>query len=307
MSLIPYEMLHKLVSVFEDPVGLDRPLWRDYSRYQGVVNFDVAKLNGVLGMAARAGICYGYTDPFFQLNWDEAGRVGMYRTSYLVPYPDQPVVKQVDNWYRIHPLIDIIPRVVDLELKREQPWSKIADVSWEISELVFSRDGIRPIFYSRYGLINTWLSSWTEEMLNDHFWWLAQYRWVRSLEHAGPPTLPNGVRRDRVLLHQTADKKPGFTDEVDSKSVDWDRWEIGNEAEMHQFIAAAFGGDEPEPEPEVEKVRITADALNVRAEADASSEDLGELMKGSVVPVKRTQGDWKKIYGWVHKDWTEKV
>ena len=65
-----------------DPTGIDRPLWRDYSRYQVKVNFDVAKANGVLGMAARAGISWGYTDPWFETNWNGAGQAGMYRINY---------------------------------------------------------------------------------------------------------------------------------------------------------------------------------------------------------------------------------
>ena len=294
-----------------DPTGTDRPLWRDYSRYQAVVNFDVAKANGVLGMAARAGISYGYTDPWFETNWNGAGQVGMYRTSYHVIYPDQDIVKQADNWYRIHPVLEDIPRVIDLELDQNQSANKIADQTWGMSEIVLARDGKRPILYSRYLIINQWLQSWTETMLNEHYWWLAQYSWFGYREHAGPPTLPRNVLRNRVVLHQTSDHKLAPSGEVQSKSVDWDRWEIGNETEMHKWIDDTWGegsGPPPIPAPGIKQVKVTASALNVRKEADAGSADIGTLIGGSVVPVDGEFGDWLQLHpGWIHKDYVVPV
>ena len=235
-----------LAYLFEDPIGLSRPLWRDYSRWQGMVDFSIATANTVLGMAARSTISWGYQDAWFPRNWSESKSYGMYRTGYHVIYPDQPVVRQTDNWYNVLPEIDIVPRVIDMEKENGMSAGAIAASMWSMSELVKSRDGIRPIIYSRKGLIDRWLEGWTEEMLNDHYWWLAQYRYL-PIEHAGPPDLPNRIRRDRVILHQTADRKPGFLGEVQSRSVDWDRWEIGNEIEMHQWIAQTWKGELPIP------------------------------------------------------------
>lgn len=304
--------LAKIAGVFEDPTGTARPLFRDYSKYQQKVNFDIAKSIGVQGMAARCGISWGYTDPWFQRNWDESGRVGIYRTSYHVLYPSESVIRQADNWFRIHPKIDILPRVIDLELGQNQLWATIARKTKEMSDIVLERDGVRPIIYSRYRIIDQWLSAWPVELLNDHWYWLAQYSWFGYREHAGPPTLPKRVARGRVLLHQTSDHKLAPPGEVASKSVDWDRWEIGNEAQMHQFISAAFGGDTtppppPPPEPTSYSVRVTANVLNVREKASASSTDLGELIKNSVVPISVESGDWLKIKGWIHKNYTTKV
>jgi len=292
-----------------DPTGTNRPLWRDYSRYQGVVNFDIAKANGVLGMAARAGISYGYTDPWFENNWNGAGQAGIYRTSYHVLYPDQDITRQADNWFRIHPKLEVIPRVIDLELDRNQSANKIADQTWGMSEVVLSRDGVRPIMYSRRLLINQWLSSWTVEMLNQHYYWLAQYSWFGYREHAGPPTLPDRVRRERVILHQTSDHKLAPTGEVQSRSVDWDRWEIGDESEMHKWIDDTWGGSgPPTTPPAIKEVKVTASALNIRKEADAGSQDIGTLVGGSIVPVEGEDGDWLQLYpGWIHGDYVSPV
>lgn len=239
-------------STFEDPIGTARPLWRDYSRWNGQVDFSIAAANGVKGYAARSGISWGYQDPWFPRNWSEGAINGLYRTSYHVIYPSESSLRQADNWYKIHPEIEIIPRVIDLELDCDQSPSRIADATWELSSIVLSRDGVRPIIYSRYLLINDWLATWTTSMLNAHYWWLAQYPWLRTYEHPGPPTLPDRLSRDRVVLHQTCDKKPPFPGEVENLSADWDRWEIGNEQEMHMWIGQEWAGTEPPPEPDPE-------------------------------------------------------
>jgi GH25 family lysozyme M1 (1,4-beta-N-acetylmuramidase) len=295
-----------VLAPLENPKGLERPLWRDYSVYQGQVDYDRAKANGVFGMAARAGISWGYQDQWYPRNWSEAGRVGMYRTSYHVLYPDQDVIRQADNWYRVHEEIDVIPRVIDLELKREQTHGKIAEATMRMSDVVFSRDGVRPIIYSRRLLVNDWLRTWTTGMLNDHFWWLAQYLTDRVREHEGPPTLPERINRDRIILHQTADKKtqPG---EV-AGTVDFNRWCIGNVPDMYQFIDQNWGGGNIVPEPD--EVMYLVDIMGnsfVRSGPSVGSVELGYLLKGSRVPVVKEAGRFRKISGYVWDGHMKKV
>ena len=118
------------------PTGTDRPLLRDYSKHQGFVDFQVAASKGVLGAISRASISWGYQDPKFKFNYTSAHDVGMYRSSYHVIYPDQPIMRQIDNWYEQHPQIDGFPRVIDLELKRGQSPRVIGDAVWNMSEEV---------------------------------------------------------------------------------------------------------------------------------------------------------------------------
>jgi hypothetical protein len=239
-------LLYDLLSIFENPSGLKRPLARDISSNQGKYNMDVAKANGVLLITMRAAIGWSYQDKFFPGYWEDAE--GIYRNSYHIIHPDLDVIRQADNWYRVNPEIEVIPRTIDLEInKLNLPATQVADTVWKMSEIVKSRDGVRPIIYSRYLLINLWLASWTSEMLNDHYWWLAQYLWDRRREHPGPPTLPDRVRKDRVILHQTADKKPGFYGEAESAAVDYDRWELGSAVDMVAFIEEVWGGHAPPP------------------------------------------------------------
>lgn len=286
--------------------GTDRPLLRDYSKHQGLVNFDIAIANGVLGMIARAAISWGYTDPWFETNWQGAGQVGIYRTSYHVLHPDQDVVRQAEKWFGVHPQIDVWPRVIDLEVSRNQPASKIGDQTRKMSDIVFARDGIRPIIYSRYLLINQWLANWPIEYLNDHWFWLAQYHWTRILEHAGPPTIPERVNPGRVFLHQTSDKKRTPNGEAQSLSIDWDRYQLGDEEHLHNFVSSTWGDgtQPPPPQPGIKLVKVTASALNVRMEPNASSQDIGTLVGGSVVPVKDQDGTWLQLHeGWIHGDY----
>jgi len=258
--------LHKLIGVLEDPIGTARPLWRDYSKHNGLVDFGIASLNGVQGMASRSTISWGYKDIRFDRNWVEAGRVSkqkfdetglpFYRTSYHVYYPGQPVQRQADNWFRAHPLIDMIPRVLDLEWNPAGiSTSQIADEVWKFSEIIEARDGVAPWNYSRANITDSWLASWSVEMLNKFKWWLAQYRFGKFIEHSGPPTRPRNVLEQNVVLHQTADLKPGFKGEVQNLSADWDRWEIGTEEDMHRWINDEYGSGEPDPDPDPDLIK----------------------------------------------------
>jgi len=249
-----FDLALRALPLYEDPTGTARPLWRDLSKHNGYSDLAISRANGVAGIAARSGISWGYADPLFSHNWIGAGLNGLYRTSYHVLYAGQPVIPQADNWYTIHPWIETIPRIIDLEVRTDglDPWD-YAQSTAELSDLILSRDGVRPIIYSRYLLVNEWLSPyWDPDYLNDHYFILAQYLWDRTREHPGPPTFPNGLRRERVILHQTADKKAGYPGEVESSAADYDRWEIGNRAEMDQWIRETWGGviDPPEPPPD---------------------------------------------------------
>lgn len=312
------ELLYTLLSPFEDPVGVSRPYAMDFSRWDTVVNHDAAKMAGVLLMVARSSIGNLYTDPWFQNNWTQAGRVEIYRSGYHVIHPDLTVVSQLDRWYSAFPQRDKIPRVIDLEVHKNQSSRVIASRTWDMSEEILRRDGVRPIIYSRANLVNAWLvPHWTVDMLNAHYWWLAQYLWDRRREHPGPPTYPTNVQESRVILHQTADKKPPPPGVTNRTIADHDRWELGNEVQMHAFIESTWGSgpvDPPEPPPDepdqvvpIERIQVTAGALNVRELPDGSSKDLGELLRDSVVPIVDLSGSWKKVSGWIHGDWTKPV
>ena len=300
-----YKTLGAIVRTFEDPTGTARPLWRDYSRWQWPdLNLAVAIANGVLGAFHRAGISWGYIDPWANAFIGQAlGFPEFYWSTYHVLYADQSVIRQADEvWYRVQPEPNVTPRVIDLEVNRNIAYERYADATWQMSELVKSRDGARPLIYSRRLLINQWLAPyWTVEMLNDHHYILAQYLWDRTREHAGPPDLPTGVNRERVILHQTADKKPAFPNESGGTSyADYDRWEIGNELEMHQWIAENFGGTPipvPPPSENILEMVVLQNDLRVRTSPSTTSSVIGMLMAGDVLAVREVHGSdaWGEV------------
>lgn len=234
--------LNWVLAPAEDQAGLERPLWVDISANQGAVSMTALAANGVLGVMMRAGISWGYQDKWFPTYWADAGSYGLYRTSYHVIYTDEPVIKQADNWYRVHDRYDGIPRIIDFEVDQLDAPQKKAEAAWAMSELILSRDGFRPLIYSRYKLVDDWLASWSPSMLNAHYWILAQYLWDRTREHPGPPTLPARLDRSRVVMHQTCDKKTAFSGACDSYALDRDRWCLGPVESMHEFIRREWAG-----------------------------------------------------------------
>lgn len=233
--------LDYLVSPWENLEGLARPLWHDVSANQGNVSMDLLAAAGAYGVAIRAGISWGYQDSFFPQNWKAAGASGLMRTSYHVIYTDQDITAQLDNWYRVHPNRDVLPRVIDLEVSRPDSYAHKAGAVMQMSDAVKARDGVRPWIYSRKNIVDPWLASWSIEDLNAHYWWLAQYLWDRIREHPGDPALPTGVLRNNLILHQTADKKAPPHGSVESYALDYDRWERGNATHMFDWIADLYG------------------------------------------------------------------
>jgi len=220
--------------------GDPREAGYDTSVFQGIVNHDIMKLYGYNFWYGRMGISWGYVDPTFAINWEKAGIAGLYRSSYHVIYTNQPIKSQFDNWIKHHPKIDKVPRIIDLEVDTGDTYTNKANAVKSMSDMVLNHDGVRPIIYSRKNIIDPWLASWSAELLNAHYYILAQYLYDRTVEHPGPPSLPNRMNVNRILWHQTADKKAGPPGAVQSASLDRDRWERDDVT-----VAQFFGGIVP--------------------------------------------------------------
>jgi GH25 family lysozyme M1 (1,4-beta-N-acetylmuramidase) len=173
------------------------------------VNFDIVAshfpLVSFVGM--RAGISWGYQDPWFSFYFQEVTRIGRVRLPYHVIYPGENPVSQMDNFFRILGSIDFehTPLVLDCELDHGQTRSKITSTIAQSIRIITERSGRIPLIYSR--------SSWVDRFLQvadlpPVFWWLAQYRYslpypLYTPEYPCPPTpLPIGV--PSWSFHQTS-------------------------------------------------------------------------------------------------------
>lgn len=222
-----------------------RPFGIDVSRHQGKISWSAIAQHEprVYFVGIRATISWGYQDNWFPANWRGAGEYGLFRMSYHVIYPKQPALRQMDNFFRTAPEPgEFGMRVLDFELEgdgRDDPHpatrNQQQDTLWKCSEICKQRDGKLPIIYSRAEFVNRQLRSWSSELLNAHYWWLAQYTWSRVREHPGPPTLPAKVLPERVLFQQTADRAKGFG--VQSWSLDRDRF-LGPLKELLSLVQA---------------------------------------------------------------------
>lgn len=286
-----------------------RPLWFDISYWQRLIDAEAMVRAGAHGCAVRSVVGSLYTDPYFSANWDVLGNSDLYRTGYGVYVPAQNWKIQLDNWYRVMPEREVVPRVIDLEIvDAKVPYKKIADDMWSWVGSIRARDGVVPIIYSRKNLVDLWLVPyWTIEQLNSVWWWMAQYTKGKVIEHQGPPDMPKGVRRERVVLQQTADHKPSPPGVTSSKTMDYDRWELGDERDMHKFIALNWGvKDEPEPEPEPVEgglvYKVMVDELNIRSGPSTSYPSIGKLAEGDLVEAVEVGGKDCWILG--DRGWT---
>ncbi|MBG0785568.1 MAG: hypothetical protein H0S79_10745 [Anaerolineaceae bacterium] len=205
----------------------------DLSRYntspdgKQQVDFDVIAAHDpeVVFIAMRAGISWGYQDPWFATYFEEAKRIGRARLAYHVLYPGESPQAQMDNLFRILGEADLArtPLVLDLELDHGQTASRITATTAAACEIIRARTGRKPVLYSRAGWVNQFLR--LADLPPVH-WWLAQYRWPRPYplttpEYPCPPALPEGVAS--WLVHQTASRGASIGAKA-AHFMDYNRW-----------------------------------------------------------------------------------
>jgi GH25 family lysozyme M1 (1,4-beta-N-acetylmuramidase) len=230
-------------------VNQDYAFGVDLSRYNTSpdgkvqVDFDVIATHqpAVSFIAMRAGISWGYQDPWFGRYFAEAGRIGRVRLAYHMLYPGESAQAQMDNFFRILGAADLAhtPLVLDLELDHGYSAARITATTVEACRIIRERTGRTPILYSRAGWVDQYLR--VAELPPVH-WWLAQYRWpwpypLATPEHASPPALPRGV--SNWLIHQTAARGASIGAKA-AHYMDYNRWN-GTAEDV-----AAFVGKEPD-------------------------------------------------------------
>ena len=201
-------------------------------------DFDViaAHQPEVAFIAMRAGISWGYQDPWFAYYFAEAARIGRVRMAYHVLYPGESPIAQMDHFLRILGDIpyDQVPLVLDCELHHNQSVSTITQCIAESVRILTRRTGQIPILYSRAGWVNQYMRA--ADLPRVH-WWLAQYRYalpypLYTPEFPSPPALPIGV--SSWLIHQTASRGRSIGARA-MHYMDYNRWN-GSKADVLAFV-----------------------------------------------------------------------
>jgi len=197
----------------------------------------------VVFIAMRAGISWGYQDPWFAYYVSEVTRIHRIRIAYHVLYPGESAAAQMDNFFRILGDVDFdsVPLVLDLELHHNQTVSRITQCTVEALRILSTRTGRVPMIYSRANWVGRYLKV---DALPPVYWWLAQYRyaWPYPLytpEYESPPVLPEGVTTWSV--HQTAMRGRSIGAKA-MHYMDYNRWN-GTKEDVYAFV----GEDAPEP------------------------------------------------------------
>lgn len=277
------------------------PFGIDISKYQyssdGKQKPDFDKINATCDfVAVRAGISWGYTDPWFSYSWEH---LDVPRLAYHVVYPGEYASKQMGHFLNIVNPQEHDRLVLDLELDHGYSKARITKTVNDCLAYILSNTGRYPVIYSRASWVDAHLDV---SALPQVDWWLANYLARRPYplytpEKTPPPFLPNGVTQ--WLIHQTGERGNGGAVGVRSHYVDCNRFN-GTQDEL----LAYFGLGEvvpPEPEPPVEKLfdaRVYEWAtpyVNIRKEPDITSEDVGNVYPNEVVGVTSIVGDWYGI------------
>jgi len=264
----------------------DKILGIDVSRWQGTIDFEKLVAHPVKFCGVRVSISWAYVDNQAERNLNECLNRGIAPLPYWVLYPNEDPQRQVDHFLNTltkwHFDIAKINTVVDVELG-EGNHSCTANHFQSVlsSALAYSTAQTEnfPIIYSRASFINHYITGAfrTPPAWYDNYdWWLAQY--LRSgLEHQGPPTLPRGVERDLVIIHQTSDRAgggSGYDYGMQSAGLDFNRWQLSDEAFDSYFN---FGQTEPIEPP--------TDCEELRAE--------NEYMTAQIAAVKAIVNEWR--------------
>jgi len=172
---------------------------------------------------------------------EEIRRKGMFFGAWGFMFKHLSVKEQIEAWLTGSPRGDL-PFTVDYEASPKYGNTiPTASQLLEACKRIEDAEGRECIIYSRKNLVDINLATMTADDLNKRWWWLAQYPLVG--EHPGPVALPSRVKRERVIIHQTADRlppPPGFTPAA--KRMDYDRF-------VGMMSLDAFVGTRPVPTP----------------------------------------------------------
>jgi len=276
----------------------DLPFGIDISRYQysadGTQKPDFEKVNATCDfVAVRAGISWGYTDPWFSYSW---ANIVKPRLAYHVVYPGEDANRQMEHFLNIVKPEANDRLVLDMELDHGQTKAKITYTLLTCMELLRENTGRYPIIYSRALWVDQFLDVSRLPLVT--LWWLANYYKPNPApqytpEYPPPPLLPKGV--DSWFMHQTSEKGNGSAVGVVSRYVDTNRFN-GTLDELRAYFG--LDGEVPAEPEKLFDAKVCSWAtpyVNIRKQPDIASEDIGNVYPNEVVAVTSVTGEWYGI------------
>jgi GH25 family lysozyme M1 (1,4-beta-N-acetylmuramidase) len=228
----------------------------DISYYQGTINWDRVKANGVHYAFIRVSDGLANPDSQFARNWAEAKRVGVRRGVYQYFRPNRDVIAQADLLLsRMGPLeAGDLPPVIDVETNSGLSASVVSQKVEQWIDYVQSATGVAPIIY-------TGPYFWRDNVgapayARNHPLWIAHYT-------TGCPLTPEPWTR--WTFHQFTDS--GSVDGI-SGNVDTNYFN-GTAADL---AALGFGGSNPDPDPDPNTCEAIGSAGRTMEEDDSCVE-----------------------------------
>jgi len=290
---------------------MEYPFGIDISKYQyssdGKRKPDFDKINQVCDfVAVRAGISWGYIDPWFSYSWEN---ITVPRMAYHVVYPGEDSTKQMDHFLRIVNPGKHDRLVLDLELDHGYPKSVITQTVIECLEYLKSKTGRYPVLYSRALWVNDHLYLYLLPKELD--WWLAHYLKRRpspefTPEKNPPPMLPKGI--SQWLIHQTAEKQNGSKVGVVSYFVDTNRWN-GTKAELNAFFGLTDETLPPDTKPLYKAKVVTTPPNRLIVRRTPAGSEVDRIHSGTFVDIWQEVEGWSRIGKdrWVMARWIDKI
>lgn len=204
-----YAVRSKLISINEVFIRGDDIIGVDISEYQGRVDMDLLASQNVRFVIIKATEGSGHTDPYFEINRENALNSGMLTGAYHFFSFDSSAVTQAEQYIStVGSLSGMMRPVVDIELyadKAENPPTE-DEVRSELRvflDLIEEEYHIRPIIYASDEVFRNYLDGYFDEYP----------RWVTNMYY--PAFIRDG---NRWLLWQysDSDELKGF----DSRSID---------------------------------------------------------------------------------------
>ena len=220
-----------------------RPFIIDDGYFKGAVRtHDYARLKASPKNPVAILFCFGsglWKEPEAEWLVEQADKNGWAWGAWYFPYKHIEPQAQLDLWLT-QPSSPYFPAQVDFEFSRSKKTivtAKQLQTLVEGFEAEEKRDGM---IYSRKNLVDAHLQALSPTWLNKRWWWLAQYYLAQELkgEHPGPVDIPARIMRERVIVHQTADRlSPPVGFYQNAKSMDHDRW--CGAMTLDEFVGAA--------------------------------------------------------------------